>query len=308
MLRCVDRYTSTLYIMTEEDLNQSYQRLQCYDFAEQESVEGDVSRWFGAVQKKLKCENVDDLTAEKFNVANKPVLTLWLAQARDLMSRQSEVMARMQETIELLKTEALADKDTIIRLQGGLLESKEAQLKSLQTSVQTTVQSAVKSGIQSYSAAVSSNIGTVCSREAIKSAVKSVVSEEDRSRNLILYGVGEEEGEQLSGVVSEVLDAVGEKPHFEATRVGWKRPGSTVRPVKITLRTSTAARQILMKTGKLKLVEKLKDIYISPDRSIEERTARKLLVIDLKRLRVEQPTRTHYIRGGKVCSEDKQST
>ncbi len=217
-------------------------------------------------------------------------------------------MATMQEHIELLKTEALADKDKVIRLQDRVLESKEEQLKSLQTSVQTTVQSAVKSGFQSYSAAAASNLGTACSKEVIKSAVKSVVIEEDRSRNLILYGVEEEEEEQLPGVVSEILGAVGEKPHFEATRVGWKRPGSAVRPVKITLRTSTAARQILMKTGKLKLVQKFKDTYIRPDRSIEERTARKLLVTDLKRLRAEQSTRIHYIRGGKVCSEDKKST
>ena len=169
-------------------MNQSYHRLQCYDIAEQEDVEGSVSRWFDEVKKRLNCENEYDLTAEKFNVPNKPVLTRWLVEARDLMSRQREVMANMQETIELLKTEALADKDKIIRLQGVLLVSKEEQLKSLQTSVQTTVQSAVKSGIQSYSAAVSSNIGTACSKEAIKSAVKSVVIENDRSRNLILYG------------------------------------------------------------------------------------------------------------------------
>ena len=106
-------------------------------------------------------------------------------------------------------------------------------------------------------------------------------------------------------MVSELLSEIGEKPRCEVARVGVKRSGSTIRPVKITLPTSTAARQILLKTSRLKQVERLKEVYICPDRSREERAARKLLVTDLKKLRAEQTQRTHYIRGGKVCSSDK---
>jgi len=74
--------------------------------------------------------------------------------------------------------------------------------------------------------------------------------------------------------------------------------------VKITLRTSTARHRILLKTSRLRRVQKLKDVYICPDRSREERAARTLLVTDLKKRRDEHPKRTHYIRGGKVCSFD----
>jgi len=49
--------------------------------------------------------------------------------------------------------------------------------------------------------------------------MKSVVLEEDRSKNLIVYGLGEEDGEQLPALVSELLGELGEKPHFEATRI-----------------------------------------------------------------------------------------
>ena len=42
-------------------------------------------------------------------------------------------MPNMQETIELLKNEALADKEKVIQLQGAgeLMEHKNGQLKSL---------------------------------------------------------------------------------------------------------------------------------------------------------------------------------
>ena len=76
-----------------EKLNQSFQRLQCFDYEEKEGVEGSVARWFSAVMKSLKCINLDELTADKFMGPNKPVLSRWLAEARDLMSRQAEVMA-----------------------------------------------------------------------------------------------------------------------------------------------------------------------------------------------------------------------
>ena len=137
--------------------------------------------------------------------------------------------------------------------------------------------------------------------------MKSVAGEEDRSKNLIVFGLKEDEEEQLPALVTAVLEEIGEKPHFEATRIGWKRPGSTaIRPVKITVPSSTAVHQILMKTGRLK--ETHKDVWICPDRSSEERATRKHLVTDLKKKRAEQAHLDHYIRYGKVCSRDKKTS
>ena len=53
--------------------------------------------------------------------------------------------------MELLKTEALADKAAVIGLQADLLQRKDNQLQALQTAVETTVQTTVKEEIQSYS-------------------------------------------------------------------------------------------------------------------------------------------------------------
>ena len=246
---------------------------------------------------------IDDDSREKIKTKDKQTLSGWLVDGVDLVRRQSSQMYLLKEIIECLKTEALADKEKVIRLQGQLLVQKDEQLKLLKTSVEETVQTTVESGIQSYSAAVQ----VVCNSNILKKVMKSVAAEEDRSKNLIVFGLKEEEEEQLPALVTAVLEEIGEKPHFEATRVGWKRPGSAaIRPVKITVPSSTAVHQILMKTGRQK--ETHKDVWICPERSSEERATRKHLVTDLKKKRAEQTDLDHYIRYGKVCSRDKKSS
>ena len=91
-----------------------------------------------------------------------------------------------------------------------------------------------------------------------------------------------------------------------AVRIG-KRPetGTSCRPVKVTLTSSTAVQQILVKSRLLKQQERLKAVYVAPDRSPAERSARKLLVEERKRKEKEDPKRKYYIKGGKVCSEEK---
>ena len=133
-----------------EELNQSYQLLQEFDLDELEDVGGCVERWLCEAKEELKVSDELMLSKEKFLIPNKTVLSAWLASASQLMARQRDVMSNMQETIEALKTEALADKDSVIRLQTQLLEQKEVQLQSLQTIVKTTVQDTVQSEIRSY--------------------------------------------------------------------------------------------------------------------------------------------------------------
>ena len=64
-------------------------------------------------------------------------------------------------------------------------------------------------------------------------------------------------------------------------------------------------QQILTRARLLKEQERLKDVYVSPDRSPEERSARRLLVEERKKKAAEEPERNHFIKGGKVCSVAK---
>lgn len=295
-----------LYIMA--DLNRSFNRLQMLDIDDLDDVQACQERWIDEVKKKLNCEE-DDLTAEKFSGPTKVVSSRWLAEAREIICRQRDVMVGMQEIIELLKTEALGDKGTVIRLQSELLERKDEQLKSLQTVVQTTVQDTVQAEIRTYGDALKTP-SAVISPATVKKVVQDVIKDGDRSKNLLVFGLAEKDGEQLDEMISDVFMELGEKPRVAAIRLGRKSPGvgTSCRPVKVTLASSTAVRQILTKTRNLRQLERLKAVYVSPDRSPVERAARRQLVLELKKKIAEQSDRKHYIKGGKVCSEDKTVT
>ena len=127
----------------------------------------------------------------------------------------------------------------------------------------------------------------------------------DKGKNLMIFWLKEEIGEDLKEKVSAVLGHLDEKPHMSTYgRVG--REG-TDKPVKITLRSSEAVRQILTKSGRLSKVEGHKSIYLSPDRSWEERDIYRKLTQDMKQQIKDNPERYHFIRNRKVCHTDRRS-
>ena len=107
---------------------------------------------------------------------------------------------------------------------------------------------------------------SIISPEALKRVVQAVVEEEDRSKNIMLFGLKEEKNETLSDKVDEVFVSVGEKPSFVATRIG-KKSADKTRPVKITLTGNGLVNQILYKSKRLRTVEALKYVFMSPDMS-----------------------------------------
>ena len=78
-----------------------------------------------------------------------------------------------------------------------------------------------------------------------------------------------------------------------------------VRPVKVKLPNSIAVHQILVKCKELRLCEDLKTVFISPDRSPEQRAERQKLVSEMKQMiEADKESDKHYfIRKGKICCE-----
>ena len=266
-----------------EDINHSFTRLQTFDLGELEDVEGCEARWLGVVKSTLKVQDRNQLTADKFMGPTKQVLSRWLEEAQDVMGRQRDMMDNMKEIIELMKTEALADKKKVIKFQDELLECKDEQLRSLKSTVEATVVTTVQKGIQSYSDAVAKkSCGLDFTPDSLKKVVMTAIEEEDRSKNLLVFGLAEEDGEEIEEKISGILAELGEKPRVAVNRIGRKTPGATTvcRPVKVTLASCTAARQILMKARNLKQIERLKSVYVCPDRSPDERAARRRLVME----------------------------
>ena len=100
----------------------------------------------------------------------------------------------------------------------------------------------------------------------------------------------------------------GEKPRVEVTRIGKANADSgQVRPraVKVTLSSSATVHQLLMKARGLRASEMYSIVFICPDLSQEQRTERRELVVEQKRLTAEQPNKRHLIRGGRVETVEK---
>jgi hypothetical protein len=156
-----------------------------------------------------------------------------------------------------------------------------------------------------------SSQSAVVNQETLRTVVKHFVEEEDRSRNLMVFGLPEgndcDKLKQLNSRVCEIFEHLGVKPRVEASRFGVKsKSPKSPRPIKVTLSSSTVARQILLclKARNLRLSDSYKSIFVVPDRSIEQRAQQKELVNGLKRKKAEEPNKRHYIKGGQVCSSD----
>ena len=123
------------------------------------------------------------------------------------------------------------------------------------------------------------------------------------STNIMIFGLPEADVEDIQSNVSHVFEELGEKPKLEAIRLG-KKVQSKVRPVKVTLSSSSTVQQILSSSRKLRQSEKYKTVFLSPDRTCEERTKHRELVLRLKEKAVAEPNRRHFIKSGEIVSVD----
>ena len=91
---------------------------------------------------------------------------------------------------------------------------------------------------------------------------------------------------------------------MEHYRIGTVKDNSN-RPIKVKLRRPGAVRDVLINAKKLKGHDKLGSIFISPDRSMEERKAHKQLIDEMKKKRNEDPTKYYFIKKGTVCCAER---
>ena len=112
-----------------------------------------------------------------------------------------------------------------------------------------------------------------------------MAGEEDRGRNLMIFGLKEDKEESLADKVDELFRSFGEKPSIrDCVRIG-KAPdkeNSTVRPVKVFMRSSDTVNQLLRESGKLRGLDNYKSVNLIPDRTLEERATNQQLVLQIK--------------------------
>ena len=171
----------------------------------------------------------------------------------------------------------------------------------------TVVDTAVDGGIRSYCQVVAQTIEEsvpVLSEEKLKKVFQEAATDDDRSKNVIIFGMTEENSEDLDCKITALFGEIEEKPSFEAARVGMIS-SDRIRPVKVFLRNSETVNRLLFKTKKLKTTARYRRVYIAPDRSPEEREKHRQLVAEIKRQANEDPDRHYYLLDGEICMREK---
>ena len=68
----------------------------------------------------------------------------------------------------------------------------------------------------------------------------------------MIFGLAEEEDEQLSDRVGKVFEEIGIKPRVEACRLGKLRQEGKTRPVKVTVSSATVVNSVMLRARELK--------------------------------------------------------
>ena len=161
-----------------------------------------------------------------------------------------------------------------IRLQVELIAKKDEELQKVRSVVEDSVKNTVQEEIKLYSRAVESSapVQSEVSSATIKKAIRTVAKVDSRSSNVVVFGLPENQSEDLTVAVGQVFSELSEKPKFQAGRMGTKKDDAT-RPVLVQLRTGEIATQLLKKVSALRKSERFKDVYVCPDRTIEQRAS-----------------------------------
>ena len=278
-------------------------------------VETDGQKFLLDTAKQCKVDCVQELNHESVNkIGNKGDLAAKFLQAMQLIERQHNMIINQRVHVSQYQSRMIQLQDQVIKLQEQLLSAKEGLSKAiefnehLKTEFFEGVQKEVSSVKQSFSDVVKSGSienSAAISTESIKSVAKQIALEEELGRNIMVFGLCEEVNEEINTKVAEVLESLGEKPRVEACRIGKKSP-SAARPVKVSFSSSSIVQQILKKSSKLCGTERFKRVFLAPDRTAEERAQRKELVLELKRRAGIEKDKKLFIRGGKICSLERQ--
>ena len=256
----------------------------------------EIGGWHAYVKNGLRVQQRSEMTKERFMTQTKGVLSDWLEFASTRINNNEDLILKLIAVVDHLQTDSLADKAKIIKLQSEIIECKDRQLQSVQSAMETAVQTTMKKEMRQYSDVVGKqNSSPALSQQTLKKVVKNAIIEEDRSKNLMIFGLQEDEKENIDDKVAEIFSELDEKPRAVSSRVGKPRTSGHSRPVKVCVSSSAAAQQLLLKSGRLKQVEKFKTVFVCPDRSPEERASRRQLVLDLRNAVKQHPDLRHYI-------------
>ncbi len=277
-----------------------------YHFAE---VEIHGKNFISDLLKLCKVYHVEDVKQENMmKIGNKDVFANQLVCALKLIERQQMLIIDQ-------KVHVSAYQKDVIKLQSDVINSQKKTMddfmlhvtEELTAELSKTVQDTVQTGFsKSYSEAAQSNVTSsqspVITQETLKTVAKQVIAEEELSKNVMVFNLPEEDNEDVCEKLAQVFQYLGEKPKIEARRLG-NSTKKSVRPVKVTMSSASMVQQVLAKSSKLRSSDNYKTVFLSPDRTDEQRTQQRKLVLELKRKKTDTgPGWRHFIKDGQICS------
>lgn len=237
----------------------------------------------------------------------------WLAHAEDELDGMKDNLSQLEQQNKRLQEDALTAQKRLIEVQDQLLRC-QADIIRLQSgggesrvSIQETVssvQETVQKELKSYAAMVQKSCAKSLAPARLQQAMRKAAAEDDRSHNLIIYGLPEEENTSTEESVLQVLQHTGEKPKMKSCERMRGKGGDSNCPIKVVLHTREMVRSILAKSNRLKEVDGFSRVYLCPDRTVEQRAERRKLVATLVERRAAEPGKSFVIRKGTVQSLD----
>ena len=270
------------------------------DFNFLNNAGNEMLQWSEQVRKLTNCKNV---TKSKVSELNKQTLANCLFEGYQAAQASNAKYEAAKVCLEKIKTEMITLQRSVLKLQQQLLENQ-----SNCEQLSATVDSAVKNGIRSYSEVLSDTVRKsvpVLSATKLKKAVKEAVSDDDRSRNVVVFGLKEQESVNVDSQITDLFNVLDEKPSFQAVRIGLQPEDESIRPVKISFRNAEIVHRILTKAKNLKSSTNYRKVYISPDRAPEERIKHRQLVAEMRQLAADNPEQRFFIFRGEICNVDK---
>ena len=264
-------------------------------------MEKELNTAMQKVLKTVKISSLSELNHSALLKLNKDPLVTLFENMCHLFTNNIELCKTAASKVDQLKSEQLDSQREIIKMKQDKLDS---------------VENVVKSEIKSWAEVVNKNTNQskALSSKVVKEAVKAANAEDERSRNLIIYGVPDEASEEsdiaiVQHVVSvieitENLKKCAVPPKSQMYRIGNKMANKT-RPIKVVMRSAEDVQSVLKNAGKLKSDHLYGRVYVAPDRTKEERLAHSKLVNEMKELIKSNPSKHYIIRGGKVIMVDK---
>ena len=246
--------------------------------------------------ESVRVKDVIDISKSTLKSFTREPLIEHTEKLAKLLKFSHELLRNAAADLDSLKCEQLQNKSRLIQVQEELNVEKSVQLDS--------VQKTVDDKLSTWSSVVAKNSQKSVTQKEIKKAVKMAINEQDRERNVIMFNVPErdinDKNEHYDGQLSyDIMQRAGlpeQDGQYVCKRIGASESnGNKTRPLKISFSSKCTAFELLALSKKLKDEDKFSNVFITPDRTREEKVEHKKLVEQLRVKRTAYPGKNFYI-------------